>query len=366
MIKGLFSKTSPPDRLGIKFDNFEPKHISICSIMLELASGVYIRHEKLRHEINREITFLLADLDPELKKKIVNSGFYYEKNYELIICFSCNFYLRNFTKYFTIKTNFFEIHKFYSPDCDFIKGDDVSILKTSKTNFCTYSHFMPQEKQKKWCESIQPTVFKFISDSFDLLVDRDTCVVKKENTQEPFPLFAVNEPIELPNALGTSVKFRVNEFFCCMRSAQRRYQTYKWKNNMFPFNGLPILELVKSGFFYCLYGTVIQCFACRLIVGNLNPVIRKLQDIHQDESPWCPHFNGRNGIDFPDLEMKPRLESVGQITENTEVQCKICLTLKIDVIAQCGHPMCIPCSDELNICPFCRQDIRCKQRIYWQ
>lgn len=81
-----------------------------------LPSNIYVRHEKLRHEINREISFLAADVNEKLKKKLVKAGFYYEKHWNIIICFSCGFYIENFAR----KSNYNDVHKKKSPDCGFI------------------------------------------------------------------------------------------------------------------------------------------------------------------------------------------------------------------------------------------------------
>jgi len=58
-------------------------------------------------------------------------------------------------------------------------------------------------------------------------------------------------------------------------------------------------------------------------------------------------------------------EVVKKESEN-EVCCKICMENRVDYVFGCGHFICVMCSESIKKeCPFCRDDIKTKIKVYF-
>ncbi|XP_030842768.1 E3 ubiquitin-protein ligase MIB1-like [Strongylocentrotus purpuratus] len=47
-----------------------------------------------------------------------------------------------------------------------------------------------------------------------------------------------------------------------------------------------------------------------------------------------------------------------------EVLCPVCIDRKREFVFMCGHSLCETCTDSLNDCPYCRQPILKKIKMY--
>lgn len=337
------------------------------SSFFPMASPLYVRHEKLRHEVNREITFLDCDkVDDDLRKKFVNAGFYYEKNWEMIICFSCGFYIEKFMiQYKPHEIDYYKVHKFYSPKCAFLNGDDLSIGKSKSFNQKCSQSTRKIEEQKNWLKNIPEFTLVYYLDAFDLNKNEDFQYEGKRTYREYF-LPPQKDPIELPFIRSTNVLFNIERFFIVMRSEKRRYETYKFKCHEFPEGESMIRLLTLSGFFYTLQDTAVQCFACRLVLRNIKLSDEiGINDLHHKYCDWCPMHHRSKEVNISDLKLLD-YENYLEETNNEEIQCSICKKYKVNLIINCGHPMCSFCETSITTCSFCRQKIKNKQKIFWQ
>jgi membrane protease subunit (stomatin/prohibitin family) len=46
------------------------------------------------------------------------------------------------------------------------------------------------------------------------------------------------------------------------------------------------------------------------------------------------------------------------------VRCAVCMEAKRSLAFGCGHQTCDNCGDKMSVCPFCRQDITAKIRLF--
>ncbi len=62
-----------------------------------------------------------------------------------------------------------------------------------------------------------------------------------------------------------------------------------------------------------------------------------------------------------DVCLFPKEDDKVVLTNNEELQCKICLENRINAATQCGHTFCLPCLRSLNnnskLCPICKTEI---------
>ena len=331
--------------------------------------SIYVRHELLRHQVIRAITYLSAvNISDEKKRILINNGYYYDKHLKMCVCFSCNHTLDVSTMSSDIENE----HCENAPYCNFILRNDFSIQFKREPNAVLNQYF---DNKKVWCQPVNLhiiTIFQQIlnihsSDSCREMID--TFPSSSDSLLKP-----IYDPVQIPGNINTNELFSLTTFFLSMRSAQNRYNTFTLEGHKFPGCDRFIRELATNGFFYTLYGTSVQCFACRLILGNLDDSIENIVKIHTDNAPWCPLFAEipapfHEAIDLFDLPSPVLKKEPVYFTKQTnceDVQCGVCLTNKVDMLLSCGHPICNMCGQQIDSCAFCRSAIKSRTQIFWQ
>jgi len=173
-------------------------------------------------------------------------------------------------------------------------------------------------------------------------------------------LETLNLPIFIPPVPQSEKFMNIEMFFITMRSEERRLETYNIDSYPFPFGADYATKLAKNGLFYTLLNCTVQCAFCRIVIGNLG-ADTTIEELHKLLSKQCKFAFGEDCNNEPIIEpvLKPRH------TDNTVIQCKICLQNEINVVYRCGHLiMCSSCSENLVHCPTCRADLTNRQRIY--
>jgi E3 ubiquitin-protein ligase RGLG len=46
------------------------------------------------------------------------------------------------------------------------------------------------------------------------------------------------------------------------------------------------------------------------------------------------------------------------------LRCAVCMEAKRSLAFGCGHQTCDRCGEQMTVCPFCRQDIKAKIRLF--
>ena len=324
----------------------------------------------MRNEINRRMTMMISDFDDSLIRKIAYYGYYLDRFNRIIICFSCNHYI--YDNLIDENTDFNGIHIAESPFCEYLSGCDISFRPSNAINGLIGRTKKSEIDQSMW---YQPKSYRDLCFEICLFNIQDvasTITPKREISQSSIILFSIYEPLYLPNADESNSKFDVKTFFMSMRCASNRYDTFKFAKYKFPSLLDEYLRfLANSGFFYTLSGTSIQCFACRIVIGNLCAMDHSIGDFHEQYSPNCGFIKQYHDLNVSDLHSpeKPGLKSIS--TDNTEIQCKICYDNKVNVVYKCGHMMCFSCESRLietnNItnCQFCRRPLSNRLILYW-
>lgn len=152
--------------------------------------------------------------------------------------------------------------------------------------------------------------------------------------------------------------FNIELFFLYMRSEEKRLETFNMTSYPFPYPEMSNL-LAKIGFIYTLYNSSIQCAFCRIVLGNISTKTNAIMLTHTLLSD-C-RFARFEEVGNEELVDK----FVTKPTENTIIQCKICLVKEINVVYGCGHLIaCSDCSDQTNHCSVCRAPLIGKRKIY--
>ena len=327
--------------------------------------SVYIRHELLRHQVIRSLTFLSSvGISDERKRVFIFNGYFYDKHHNKCICFSCHHDLD------VTVLDIEKQHKDNSPHCQFIRGNDISIDFKRESNTPLCKKLNPETV---WCRPVHPDVMKFFKKILDI-ESNSSCSefsdINYPSIQRPYiRLRSIHDPVHIPGHTHSQQTFAITKFFLAMRSSANRYATYKVENHKFPASDDLIRYFVSNGFFYTLYGTALQCFACRLVLGNLDSKMEPIDKLHREYTPWCPLFTQDDGIDCKDLP--PRIQPrppffTTEPTDCEDVQCKVCLINRVNVLLSCGHPLCNACGWRIDTCAFCRAPIKSKTQIFWQ
>lgn len=318
-------------------------------------SAYYIRHEILRHESVRKFSMLSVDVGE--KYKIASYGFYADLELKAFVCFSCQQVVK-----FIDSQDIHQKHRFYTPQCAFLNGRDVSIGHRQWGPDYEYVSLLgvPQFNNPAWFS-------RPISEEFT----KQT--LKKYSLQNPdyecrifqlkYFLGILHLPMFIPNVTNSNQLLNIESFFITMRSEERRLQTFQLRNYPFMFSQDLAVYLAKNGFFFTLLNSAIQCAFCRVIVGNISTGV-DINRIHKIMSSKC--------LFITDDEKAGNLKIVKKIiipntTDNVQVQCKICLVHEINIVLNCGHFFCSDCLSKSNIkmCPHCRSGITTQTRIYF-
>lgn len=313
-------------------------------------SALYTRHEILRHDSMRRYTLIgLTHSTIQEKENIVASGFYYANCTNKYYCFSCNAMIDDIGMY----SDLMDAHHSSPEICAFVDGRDVSIGDSNSLNPIILGY--PKFPNANWFTR------KIMKDERDNIFSNFKLrkISRRENNNIFHYLPAVNTPMLIQDLFTTNIHFNVEDFFVTMRSEERRLETFKIENYLFPDQHFSPY-LAKLGFIYTLIRKNIQCFACRLVLGNVYNS-ENLNDYHKKLSPFCALIRGS------DVSNEPLIEKPISVTQTDiiEIQCKVCLQNEINVIFNCGHlVLCSVCAVKISSCPTCRAEHTEMRRIY--
>jgi hypothetical protein len=324
--------------------------------------SLLIRHELLRNESVRLSTLMyLSHLIHAEKVLIARSGFYYDYWNEIYICFSCNYFVDKKCK----GIDMLRIHMTDSPDCWFCYGLDVSI-RSNRRGFLKGSI---EDHHYDWINQSAADMDEILSRvSFDHPPIQE---YNKRSTDQLKYLFCISESLFIP-AGGTTLKaFHSEDYLISLRSEERRLETYKITNYLFPLDNFEpdfIDRLAKNGFFYCLTGTNVECAFCRIVLGDLNSETDFIS-LHEEYSPKCSWVNNERENNIPltvnEVIIVDHDEDENE-NINRERMCRCCMTEYINVVHSCGHiSLCITCASKLENCIICRQPLIDERKIYF-
>ena len=318
-------------------------------------SAYYIRHEILRHEIVRK--YSMINVDHNEKNNIAKLGFYADIGLEAFICFSCNLVV----KFRSVKKNIHKIHAEKSKLCAFLQGRDVSINDRNYTSdyysatqilgFPLFNN--PQWFSRKICKILKNVILSNTSlENPQLIHEKKTTKRKFGNLHLPFYIPPIND---------SNKYFHIETFFITMRNEERRLETFNQKLFPFPFNEKISKCLAENGFFYTLLNSSVQCAFCRIVIGNLYEDT-DIKFVHKLIGVTCPIAKDEV-CDNEKIVVNNKKRKIVQ-TDIEEIQCKICLNNKIDIVFNCGYFVCSECAINIDKCHYCRSDIKTKSNVY--
>jgi len=162
-------------------------------------------------------------------------------------------------------------------------------------------------------------------------------------------------------------------------------------------------ELAEAGFYSNGYGHTVNCFHCGVVLHITDP-IDNYWALHAEDSPRCEFLIATKGQDYIDeiqnydselssfssdddyttvilhnfrmtpivnigtamiIDLSPELTPEEVDNLDDRLLCKICLNNIIGIALNCGHQLCIRCSNQQRNCHICREVIINKLRIFF-
>ena len=303
-------------------------------------SAPYVRHELLRHQAVRENTFYNWNNSFLDYKILAAAGFYYENQKDYIFCFSCDLMVSKLEDVLEI----FKRHK-ASPNCQFLKGNDISINRTTNNPGIVGLSFANKhskiENEPLFYDLFNPTT-----------IQNRGCYSCRSKS----PIYA---PIEIPAVSFGSRILNIDDFFSFMRYEKNRLETFKiglYKETA------PCAEyLASQGFFYTLLNDCIQCAFCKIVFCGLQKA--NIDCMHLIYSFNCEFVNKKsNNVSITSIP-----DSIEDNNSNNRLMCKVCLENEICILLDCKHlVLCQKCANypSLKTCPVCRKIIESKCKVF--
>ena len=304
-------------------------------------STEYFRHEFLRFECVRYVSFGNWSLQLPSREELAQAGFYYGNECFRVHCFSCGITV----DMWHVNRSPLDQHLHINPNCPYILGRDPNII-SMQASPRPNAYFPIAERPFNPRPSSHHTSLE--EPSLSHVPHNLTAGNKKASGMVRF--------LELPSR--TEHTLDSLGFYAMMRKEEERLKTFA--KGGWPFEFATPSAMAKNGFFHCLLGSVVQCAFCHVVIIQWT-YDTEPDSIHERESPACPMVLrqdcGNVAIPVPE-----------QADYDRNTTCVLCLEAQRAILFKpCNHFVsCSLCAAKQTKCPVCRAPVKGQLKLKLQ